>query len=263
MDKPLVTILTPVYNMAATIQETLDSLVAQTYTNFEAIVIDDGSKDNSAELAAAYAHGGSKADPRVRFVSQPNAGKVSALNRGLSMANGDIVAILDADDTWPPDSLEKRVGVLVDDPAALAVYGDAEYMDQDSRIYRRRNSRPFFTMGQLLASVICPIIGPTLIARRRVFDEMYPLDTSYIRSDDAYINAEIFKRGKMVYLPEVVLNYRAYWRPSNIRLRILSCKHDLRLVRRYIKLELQPYYMFKIVVVAAIKVAYEIVSSRK
>ncbi len=263
MEKPLVTVLTPVYNMAATIEETLDSLLAQTYGNFEAIFIDDGSKDNSAQLAAAYAPGGSKADERVRFVHQPNAGKVSALNRGLAMAKGQIVAILDADDTWPPDSLEKRVAALTGDPEALAVYGDADYMDQNSVVYRRRNSRPFRTMGQLLASVICPVIGPTLIARRSVFDRMYPLDTSFIRSDDAYINAEVFRQGKMLYLPEVVLNYRAYWRPSNIRLRILSCKHDLRLVRRYIKTELQPYYMIKIVVVAAVKVAYEIVSARK
>lgn len=263
MQKPLVTVLTPVYNMAATIEETLESLLAQTYRNFEAIVIDDGSKDKSTELAAAYAPGGAKSDPRVSFFSQPNAGKVSALNRGLGMAKGRIIAILDADDTWPPDSLEKRVNALMENPEALAVYGDANYMDQDSKIYRRRNSRPFQTMGQLLASVICPVIGPTLLAKREVYERMYPLDTSYIRSDDAYINAEIFKRGKMLYLPEVVLNYRAYFRPSNIKLRILSCKHDLRLVRRYIKAEMQPYYMIKIVTVAAIKVVYEVISARK
>jgi glycosyltransferase involved in cell wall biosynthesis len=106
--KALVSVIVPSYNASRYICETLESVLAQTYRNFEAIVIDDGSKDHTSEIVANYA----KRDSRIRLVNQPNAGVGAARNRGIAEASGVFIAPLDADDIWYPQKLEKQVASL-------------------------------------------------------------------------------------------------------------------------------------------------------
>jgi len=261
--EPLVSVLIPAYNMADTLGQAVESLLAQDYPRFEAIIIDDGSTDQTAQVARRYLPGGPHADGRVSLISQANGGKPAALNAGLARARGQLVAILDADDVWPPASLSLRVAALQARPDAVAVYADANYMDFEGNIYRTRRSRPFRTMGQLIASVICPVIGASLMARMAVLRDIGPLDPSFTRSDDAYLNAEVFRRGKMIHQPGVVLNYRNYPRPENIRLRLLSWRCDLRLARRHFRGPARWYYLAKLTLVMLLKVGYELVTAKK
>lgn len=115
---PTVTIVMPCYNGAASLRATLESVLAQSFADFEVVFVDDGSTDGSATVASAA--GG----PRLRVVRQRNSGVSAARNRGLAEARGEFVAFLDADDTWDPTFLEKVVAALrARSDAALAYCG--------------------------------------------------------------------------------------------------------------------------------------------
>lgn len=109
-----VSIIVPLYNKAATIQRTLDSILVQTCADFEAIIVDDGSSDDSGAIVAGCS------DPRVRLLKQSNAGPGAARNRGLAEARGRYVAFLDADDEWLPFFLERSLKLLEDLGPAVA-----------------------------------------------------------------------------------------------------------------------------------------------
>jgi glycosyltransferase involved in cell wall biosynthesis len=104
----VVSVIVPSYNASRYIGETLDSALGQTYSNFEIIVVDDGSKDHTQDIVDDYA----RRDSRIRLISQPNSGVGSARNRGIAEASGEFLAPLDADDIWYPQKLEKQVESL-------------------------------------------------------------------------------------------------------------------------------------------------------
>src|SRR5215211_4578336 len=103
--RPLVSVITPTYNYGALIGETLDSLRRQTLTDWECVVVDDGSTDDTAEVVARFAEG----EPRVSYVRQANARQAAAKNNGLARARGAYVQFLDADDLLEPLKLERQV----------------------------------------------------------------------------------------------------------------------------------------------------------
>ncbi len=257
--KNLVTVAVPAYNMCQFLAEALESLLAQTYPHFEALVIDDGSIDCTPEVAARYLPGGERFDPRVVYIRQANQGKVAALNNAIARARGEFFAILDADDTWPPQSLEARVRALAREPGLVAVYGDANYMDEQGRVYRVRRSRPVKRQEELIGSVLVPIIGTTILARVPAMRDMLPLDTSYTRTDDAFINVELYQRGRLRHVPEIVLNYRNYRRAKNPWLRIVSTYHLCRLIARHYRGPVRWYYQAKQIIICGLKLAYEII----
>ena len=101
-----VSIVVPLYNKAPYVRRALDSIAAQTLSDFEVIVVDDGSTDDGASIVANYG------DSRVRLVRQPNVGPGAARNAGLAQAQGEFIAFLDADDQWLPTYLEESVRQL-------------------------------------------------------------------------------------------------------------------------------------------------------
>lgn len=106
----MISVVIPLYNKEAHIAKTLDSVLNQTYQNFEIIVVDDGSTDNSSLIAKSFA------DSRIRIISQPNGGVSAARNRGTSEAIGEYIAFLDADDLWLPSYLETQIKLLAKYP---------------------------------------------------------------------------------------------------------------------------------------------------
>ena len=102
---PLVSVIIPTYNRASLLPAAIASVLGQTYSNVELIVVDDGSTDGTQHLLEGYGD-------RLRWISQPNAGPAVARNRGLSIARGDILAFLDSDDQWLPTKLERQVASL-------------------------------------------------------------------------------------------------------------------------------------------------------
>ncbi len=105
MTENLVSIITPCYNGSKYIGETIDSVLAQTYSEWEMIIVDDGSKDNSAEIVQGYI----EKDSRIKLIQQANAGSAAARNNGIRQANGQYIALLDADDLWDANFLEEQI----------------------------------------------------------------------------------------------------------------------------------------------------------
>ncbi|MBR3430978.1 MAG: glycosyltransferase family 2 protein [Clostridia bacterium] len=126
MTKGLVSIITPCYNGEKYIGETIDSVLSQTYTDWEMIIIDDGSKDNSAEVIKQYT------DPRIKYFRQENAGSAAARNNGLRRAEGQYIALLDADDLWRPEFLEKQIKIMKE-KNVICVACSYDHIDDQSK----------------------------------------------------------------------------------------------------------------------------------
>ena len=101
-EKPYFTVITPTYNRAKYILTAIESVLAQTFQEFELIIVDDGSEDETASLVATF----SSADPRVRYIKQENKGRSVARNVGIEAAHGEYVSFLDSDDYWQPTHLQ-------------------------------------------------------------------------------------------------------------------------------------------------------------
>ena len=102
----MISIVIPLYNKVGSVGRTLCSVLAQTYADYEVIVVDDGSTDGSAEVVRSFA------DNRIRLFTQPNAGVSAARNRGIEMSQGELIAFLDADDEWTPDYLATQMRLV-------------------------------------------------------------------------------------------------------------------------------------------------------
>lgn len=185
-------VIIPCYQQGRFLAECVESLFAQSYPRWEAIVVNDGSTDETATVGAALV----RRDPRVRYVSQPNAGLAAARNRGLAMARGGYVAFLDADDLFEPRKLECQVALLQRDPDVAAACGNVRYFDTDAPgVFRPRLSpgddpdwiaRAVGGSQLPLASWIrhnrIPVCSPVL--RRSVVDAIGPFDTTLVAYED-------------------------------------------------------------------------------
>jgi glycosyltransferase involved in cell wall biosynthesis len=122
-----VSIVTPSYNQAQFLEETIESVLAQDYPEIEYVVVDDGSTDDSLEIARRY-------ERRLHaLLAQENAGQVAAINRGFERTDGELMAYVNSDDTLLPGAVSEMVAALEADPALVMVYGDALYTDADSK----------------------------------------------------------------------------------------------------------------------------------
>lgn len=120
---PLVSVIMPTYNCAAYIPEAIDSVLAQRYNNYELIIVDDGSTDNTEEVLRLYQND-------VTYIKQSNAGPATARNRGIDECRGEILAFLDADDIWYPERLEKSVEFLLEHQDVKMVSSDVDFFDE-------------------------------------------------------------------------------------------------------------------------------------
>ena len=118
---PAVSILTPAYNSAKFIRQTLESALRQTFTDFEMIVVDDGSTDDTRRVVESYA----AADDRIRLISQSNGGIAAARNRAMSMARGRLFALLDSDDVWLPCYLADQLDIMARHPDIAVLSANA------------------------------------------------------------------------------------------------------------------------------------------
>lgn len=121
----IVSVVIPCYNHAHYVRYALDSVLAQTFADWEAIVVDDGSTDDTPSAVAAFV------DPRVRYIRQTNQGLSAARNTGVEAAQGEYLAFLDADDAWRPGFLQRCVSALSRDPALSGVYTRVVFIDPE------------------------------------------------------------------------------------------------------------------------------------
>ena len=121
---PIVSVIIPTYNHCHLILDTLNSVFTQTFTDYELLLVNDGSPDDTQAAVKSIVE-----ERGIRYFEQPNAGMAPARNVGLSHARGEFIALLDDDDLWPPDKLEWQVEALRANPDAVMVYGGMRALD--------------------------------------------------------------------------------------------------------------------------------------
>ena len=204
---PAVSVIIPCYNHRDTVAAAIDSALAQTFSDREIIVINDGSPDDTAAVVAPYLD-------RIRYVEQPNAGQASARNRGIEMARGEFIALLDDDDTWPADKLAWQVEAMRARPDVVLVYGEDQRVDTAGNIlpptprrgYKRPTGRVYdeFLEGCWIASP-----GQTLI-RASALRQVGGFDASIWGSDDWELYMRLARVGSFHYENRVALHYRVH-----------------------------------------------------
>lgn len=229
MQPGLVSVMMPAYNTEQYIAQAIESVLAQSYPHWELIVVDDGSTDNTAAIAARFT------DPRIKVIHQANAGEATARNTALQHMQGEYVAFLDADDTYLPHHLETTVSFLKEHTDYDGVYTDGYYCDQEGKRLKTLSDRrrgPF--QGQIFAEVVrgSDVFGPPIcvILRRNVivqhdlkFDEDITIGPDwvfFIRYSDV---------GRFGYVGEHTCLYRVH--QTNITFRVNRQKRAQELAK--------------------------------
>ncbi len=184
--KPLVSVVIPTYNRAHYIAEALDSVLNQTYSRYEIIVINDGSKDNTEEILAPY-------KGRIRLINQKNAGLSAARNAGIRASTGDLIAFLDDDDRWQPHKLAVQVPLFAD-PKVNLVHTAGRFFD-DSNGWDNVQFFGDVDFHDLLAMKI--IYVQTVIVRKTVMNEIGFFDETIPAGEDVDMWLRIASKYKL------------------------------------------------------------------
>ncbi len=205
----LVTVVMPAYNGAQYITQAIKSVIAQTHSAWELIVIDDGSTDNTAQRVTAFQ------DTRIRYIYQENRGQAAALNRGLELSHGKYITTLDTDDWYTPKSLADRVHFLGQHPEFGAVYGDGYYCDVAGRVLLRfsehRIGNVYGDVYDILISTPFFGTGANVMVRREVFEtHSIRYDESIVWCQDYDIYIRIAEKAAFGLIETATLWYRMH-----------------------------------------------------
>ncbi len=166
---PLVSIVTPSYNQAQFLEETIQSVLGQDYEPLEYVIVDDGSTDGSVGIVERYA------DRLAWWTAQENRGQVPAVNRGFRHTSGEYMAYLNSDDTLLPGAVSRMAGEFESDPGLLLVYGDARYTDESSQVTGYLPSREF-DVATMVRSADNHVVQPSTMWRREAWERFGPFD---------------------------------------------------------------------------------------
>ncbi|WP_321403074.1 glycosyltransferase family A protein [Maridesulfovibrio sp.] len=176
-DTPKVSVIIPTYNRAAQICRAVDSVLAQTFNDFECMVVDDGSTDDTAERLADYA------DPRLRVFRQENMGVSAARNNGIARSGGDLIALLDSDDEWLADKLEKQIPFMEKGGFEIS-QTDEIWIRKGKRVNQcKKHEKPegyFFDRSLAM----CMVSPSCVIFSRKFWDELGPFDEKMPACED-------------------------------------------------------------------------------
>ena len=218
---PLVSIISPTYNHEKYLTDCIESVLAQTYPNWEMIILNDGSTDRTAEIAAAYRD----TDRRIRLISQENVGifRLSeTYNKGVEISRGEYLAILEGDDCWTPDKLEKQVAYMQKDPEAVVCWSMARCVNADQTVVYYTSPDPvapdanlYFNdpVGSIMNIFLYRNCIPalTILIRKEAlmktggFKQVFGLPLV-----DLPTLYELAMAGRFIFIPEILGNWRNY-----------------------------------------------------
>jgi glycosyltransferase involved in cell wall biosynthesis len=199
---PLVSIVTPSYNQAPFLEETIRSVLDQDYPNLEYIIVDGGSTDGSLDIINRYA------DRLTWWVSEPDQGQTDALNKGLKQAHGDILAWLNSDDTYLPQAVSRAVSYLQVYPDTSMVYGDANLIDETGTVIGKFPARQ--TNYQRLRRGFVHIPQQAAFFRASLWRQVGPLDPTFYFAMDYDLWVRLARIAPLQYVPELWANFRLH-----------------------------------------------------
>ena len=188
-----ITVVTPSYNQAAFLEQTIRSVLDQDCENLEYILVDGGSTDGSLEIIRRYS------DRLAWWVSEPDRGQTDAINKGFARATGDVLAWLNSDDTYESGALREAVDFLDRHPEVGLVYGDANYIDGEGRVIGRFNARQTDTERLMRGAVYIP--QQAAFFRRRLWEQVGPLDPDFYFAMDYDLWVRLARISRLQYLP--------------------------------------------------------------
>jgi glycosyltransferase involved in cell wall biosynthesis len=211
--EPRVSIVIPVYNAQKYIVDAVESMLAQTFGDFECIVVDDGSTDRTAQLLERLA----ERDSRVRPLHVPHGGIVEALNAGIDVARGDLVARMDADDVALPARLEEQVRYMDSHPEVVALGSKVMLVDPyNSPLWEIEVKTEHQEIDkELMCGNGWALFHPTSIIRRKALIQVGKYRPEYQWSEDIDVFLRLAEVGKLANLPTSTLRYRQHFASVN------------------------------------------------
>ena len=203
-----VSVVIPTYNYGRFIGEAVESVLAQTLLPVEVIVVDDGSTDETEGVVGSFAERG------VRYVRQENAGVCAARNRGVAESSGELIAFLDADDTYEPTKLERQVAKFVEDPEVGLVHcGMREFDSQTSETITLHLDGGEDGVAENLLLWDGPVVvgpGGTIVVRRKAFEDVGGFDPRMKVGEDWDFCYRVARKYKVGFVAEPLVNYRSH-----------------------------------------------------
>lgn len=198
----------PVYNGERYLRPAVESILAQTFTDWELVAVDDGSRDGSLSILQEYA----ARDPRVRVVSRPNTGIVGALNDGLAAARGELIARMDADDVAMPERLAKQVAFLDANPGHVMVGSQVMLIDPEGADLcpKRDTEYTHEAIDQAHLNHRWPLVHPTILVHKSAMDRVGGYRTKYEWLEDLDLFLRLAEVGRIESLRDVLLRYRLH-----------------------------------------------------
>lgn len=201
MNHPLVTVITPTYNRASLLEETIKSILNQDYPNIEYIVLDDGSTDNTAKIIEKFKR-------KIIWEYHKNMGEISTVNKGFSMAHGEIIGVVNSDDPLLPEAISEVVKFMKHNHKIIVVYPDWIKIDKNSKKIERVTT-PNYNYEYMLRMHSC-VPGPGTFFRKLVVDKLKGRDPQfkYVSDYDFWLRAGLI--GKFARLPKTLATSRVH-----------------------------------------------------
>jgi hypothetical protein len=215
MSKAIVSVILPVYNGENYLRVAIESVLGQTFSDYELIIVDDGSVDSTADIVRAYE------TPQIRYVRQENTGVSGAFNHGLRLAAGRYISWLSHDDVFMPTKLEKQVNAISQSTEPSVCYTDIQMIDSQGKVFLERrlpeHRREDALRNVLTAGLICSA-SYSLLYDRRCIEEvgMYSVELRY--AQDVDMLARLARRFPLIRVPEFLMQVREH-RARGIRSR--------------------------------------------
>ena len=199
-DALTVSVVTPCFNPGRHLGATIESVLSQDYPHIEYLVMDGGSTDGTLDLLRSFGD-------RVRWISQPDRGQADAINRGFSRTAGEVLAWLNADDTYAPGAVRAAVEFLAENPSVAMVYGNADFIDANGNLIGPcAHVEPFNRHRLIHYSDF--IVQPAAFFRRSAFESVGGVDADLHWTMDYDLWLKLAERHTIQYLPRVLANYR-------------------------------------------------------
>lgn len=200
---PVVSVVTPSYNQAAFLSETIESVISQDYPYIEYIVLDDGSTDETRMILEQY-------NGRIKWSFHTNIGQTHTINKGWKMLTGDILTWLNSDDTFLPGAVSRAVDYLLSNPSARIVFGDTLFTQADGTPIEPSRRLLQFSYEDFVINCENPIPQPSAFIRRGVIENTGLLDPYYyyFMDWDYWLRAGL--KSQIAYIPELLSTYRLH-----------------------------------------------------
>lgn len=219
---PLISVLMPVYNAAPFLAEAIESILNQTFSDFEFIIINDGSSDISLDILMHY----SSIDTRIKVVNRENKGLIATLNEGLALAQGAFIARMDADDISLPSRFEKQVEFLTHNPICIAVGVLANLIDVDGDLIRAfGNCLSHEEIDNAhIAGLGGAIVHPSAMIRRTSMIQCEGYSERYPHAEDLDLWLRLGECGRLENIPDILFLYRQHVNSIGYAKRITQIK---------------------------------------